>query len=103
MKYGDIGPEVAAYSVAQIVASSEGKFAFSSFVTKPGNAAIVDYLVVPCRVCEAQAGEPCRAVRRHVNWIGGKHAERMDDARCVTEAAKALMPQQQTVTFRRPR
>jgi hypothetical protein len=92
VKYGDISPQVAAFSVASMLKSCERALSLDLF-SKPRNRPVdADPLSVTCCICEAPPGSRCRPVRRHINWISGKHIERLYDARAVAEAVAALDP-----------
>jgi hypothetical protein len=92
LKYGDISPAVATYSVSRMLADARTKLTLEAFAKAGPLQPTYTAIDVPCSVCEAAAGVPCRAVRRHFNWIVDKHAERVEDARLVTEAVRALTP-----------
>jgi hypothetical protein len=103
VKYGDISPQVAAYSTRKMLEHVAPALTVDLFSKSGELKPTHTYLDVSCSVCEAPPGSPCRAVRRHFNWINDKHAERVEDARLVAEAVKALMPPPDTVTFRWPK
>lgn len=47
---------------------------------------------VPCPFCDVDAGSNCLAKRRHVNWHGGHHTERLQAAKAANEAYDAIKP-----------
>lgn len=91
--YGQVSSKLAAYAAGHMLGKSASSLILDEFSTvRVRNRYWSDPLSVPCSVCEAAAGEPCRPVRRHFNWFGGKHGERIQDAKLVSEAVEALTP-----------
>jgi hypothetical protein len=110
--YGDISPQVAAYSASQMLRNlkqpltmGDVQFASSHPVRRVANRD------VPCRYCQAEPGQPCtkyhpkrgRVNRRNV------HHTRIADARAADAAVRALDPKRSsiepgdTVQFKRVR
>jgi hypothetical protein len=104
--YGDIAPKLAAYSVNDMLKRS-GKAlrmdVFSSANDDPPQ--LVKPIDIECRHCKAPPGVECTKWKRpdrKVRRTKGPHPDRKYDARCASDAARALsFDEPDTVVFTR--
>lgn len=109
VSYGDIAPKLAAYSVNNMLKRTGAALRMDAFSSANDDRMLVKPIDVPCRYCQAEPGQGCTRWRRRSRRRGKykaprtPHQDRVYDAQCASDAARALSfdDEPHTVVFRR--
>jgi len=108
VSYGDIGPQLAAYSSTEMMRRVGKRVNLGAFASANDDRMKVKPIDVPCRYCKAEPGETCTRWRKRSRRRGKykaprtPHGDRVYDAQCASDAVAALAPEEpDTVMFHR--